>query len=407
MASYRNIEDITDLDTRIRIVERLLKLRAQLAEEVPEKTATETLLIATWNIREFGDNRLEESLYYIAEIIDHFDIVVIQEINSKELAGFKSVMKILGDNWSYIISDGVKGTDGGSEAMAFVYNKNKVQFTNLAGEIVLQNSKKLAGAIVDGKVQVDGVLVDGKVQSKVQFARTPFMVSLMANWFSFNICTVHIYYGSEKNEQGIVERRKKEIETISSVLLERQKEEDVSYILLGDFNIPDTEGVYFNALSKKRGFFVPKEIQKHPTDLGQVSHYDQIAFKLKLEDEMVLYSDDEQRAGAFNFTKSVYRDSDEVSDYDIYLKHYLDSYLGELDKENAKLKAKGKAEKEDTVEGRRAFFRGWRTYQMSDHLPLWVELKIDFSDQFLKNRAEEAEEAKKAAVEDPTVSDTK
>jgi exonuclease III len=233
------------------------------------------------------------------------------------------------------------------------------------------------------------------------------MVSLMATWFSFNICTVHIYYGDEKNEQGIVERRKKEIETISSVLLERQKEEDVSYILLGDFNIPDTNGVYFNALSKKRGFFVPKEIQKHPTDLGQVSHYDQIAFKLKLEDEMVLYSDKEQRAGAFNFTESVYRDSDEVSDYDIYLKHYLDSYLGELDKENAKLKAKGKAEKEDTVEGRRAFFRGWRTYQMSDHLPLWVELKIDFSDQFLKNRAAETEEAKKAAMEEPNTSDAK
>lgn len=395
MASYKKIQDIEDLDTRIRVVDRLLMLRAQLAEEVPEKTATETLLIATWNIREFGEKRLEESLYYIAEIIDHFDIVVIQEINSKEPGGFKSVMKILGDSWSYIISDGVMGTDGGSEAMAFVYNKNKVQFTNLAGEIVLQNSKKLAGAIVDGKVQVDGVLVDGKVQSKVQFARTPFMVSFMANWFSFNICTVHIYYGSEKNEQGIIERRKKEIETISSVLLERQKEEDVSYILLGDFNIPDTDGEYFNALSKKKGFFVPKEIQKYPTDLGQVSHYDQIAFKLKLEDEMVLYDDDKQRAGAFNYTKSVFRDSEEVSDYDIYINHYLDSYLGELAKTNAKLKAKGKPEKEDTVEGRRAFFKSkWRTFQMSDHLPLWVELRIDFSDQFLKNRATEAEEEK-------------
>ena len=405
MASYKNIQYIKDLDTRLRVVDRLLKLREQLAEEIPEKTATETLLIATWNIREFGDGRLEESLYYIAEIIDHFDIVVIQEINSKELDGFKSVMKILGDNWSYIISDGVKGKEGGSEAMAFVYNKNKVQFTHLAGEIVLQNSKKLAGSIVDGKVQVDGVLVDGKVQEKVQFARTPFMVSLMANWFSFNICTVHIYYGSEKNEKGIVERRKKEIETISSVLLERQKEEDVSYILLGDFNIPDTNGEYFNALSKKRGFFVPEEIKKHPSDLGQVSHYDQIAFKLKLEDEMVLYSDKQQRAGAFNFTKSVFRDSDEVSDYDIYINHYLDSYLGELSKTNAKLTAKGKPENDDTVEGRRAFFRGWRTYQMSDHLPLWVELTIDFSDQFLKNRGKEAEEQKKAVVKDPIVSD--
>ena len=37
---------------------------------------------------------------------------------------------------------------------------------------------------------------------------------------------------------------------------------------------------------------------------------------------------------------------------------------------------------------------------MSDHLPLWVELRIDFSDQFLKNRADEVVEEKKAAAEE-------
>ena len=25
----------------------------------------------------------------------------------------------------------------------------------------------------------------------------------------------------------------------------------------------------------------------------------------------------------------------------------------------------------------------WRTYQMSDHLPMWVELHIDFADEYL------------------------
>jgi endonuclease/exonuclease/phosphatase family metal-dependent hydrolase len=32
------------------------------------------------------------------------------------------------------------------------------------------------------------------------------------------------------------------------------------------------------------------------------------------------------------------------------------------------------------------FAGSWRTFQMSDHLPLWVELKIDFSDQYLKKQ---------------------
>jgi hypothetical protein len=32
------------------------------------------------------------------------------------------------------------------------------------------------------------------------------------------------------------------------------------------------------------------------------------------------------------------------------------------------------------------FTGSWRTFQMSDHLPLWVELKINFSDQYLKKQ---------------------
>ena len=300
MASYKKIRKIGDEAAKVRVVERLLKLREQLSAQVPEKTATQTLLLATWNIREFGENRLPESSYYIAEIIDHFDIVVIQEVNSKELGGLESVLSILGDNWSYVMSDGVEGTAGGNEAMAFVYNTNKVKFTGLAGEIVLPESRLMEG---------------------VQFARTPFMVSFRAGWFDFKLCTVHIYYGSDKVD-GIYQRRLKEIQTVSDFLLKRQESDDVSYILLGDFNIPDTEGEYFNALvenqyitkggksKSKEKFFIPEEIRRHPTDLGRVSHYDQIAFSLKLERNMVLYDDDEQRAGAFNYTESVFKPAD-------------------------------------------------------------------------------------------------
>ena len=421
MASYKKIKRIEDESTKDRVVERLLTLRKQLSDAVPEKTATQTLLLATWNIREFGDNRLPESSYYIAEIIDHFDIVVIQEVNSKEIGGLESVLSILGDNWSYVMSDGVEGSAGGNEAMAFVYNTNKVKFTGLAGEIVLSNDK----------------LMDG-----VQFARTPFMVSFRAGWFDFKLCTVHIYYGKD-TVKGIYQRRLKEIATVSDFLLKRQKSDDVSYILLGDFNIPDTHGEYFNALVEertktKRGqektkekFFIPEEIRKYPTDLGHVSHYDQIAFSLKLDRNMVLYADGKQQAGAFNFTETVYR----PEDWPVYQSFYQETYdkmiekeKGTVDKNVAKY-AKAKAafdekwkkyeqeraeyerlneEYKKTKEGTKPkapakpkepsapntalttpeeYFTGrWRTFQMSDHLPLWVELKIDFSDQYLKKQ---------------------
>jgi hypothetical protein len=31
----------------------------------------------------------------------------------------------------------------------------------------------------------------------------------------------------------------------------------------------------------------------------------------------------------------------------------------------------------------------WRTFQMSDHLPMWVELKIDYSDDYLARKLAE------------------
>lgn len=421
MASYKKIRKIEDEAAKARVIERLLALRKQLNAQVPEKTATQTLLLATWNIREFGENRLPESSYYIAEIIDHFDIVVIQEVNSKEIGGLENVLSILGNNWAYVISDGVEGPTGGNEAMAFVYNTNKVKFTGLAGEIVLPDDKLMNG---------------------VQFARTPFMVSFRAGWFDFKLCTVHIYYG-EDTVKGIYQRRLKEIKTVSDFLLKRQESDDVSYILLGDFNIPDTKGEYFNALVEKRyktnggtekskeKFFIPEEIRKHPTDLGQVSHYDQIAFSLKLERNMVLYDDDKQKAGAFNFTDSVFK----PEDWEIYLPFYQESYNNSMANEKETIeknlakyekkkkqfdkdwkqyeKDRAKYEKEleeykKTKQGTRPkaptkpkepvepntmlstpeklFTGSWRTFQMSDHLPLWVELKIDFSDQYLKKQ---------------------
>ena len=47
MPSYPSIKSIQDPIERTRVVERLLALRAQLDRDIPAKTATETLLLAT------------------------------------------------------------------------------------------------------------------------------------------------------------------------------------------------------------------------------------------------------------------------------------------------------------------------------------------------------------------------
>jgi hypothetical protein len=64
-----------------RTAERLLKLREALDREIPQRDIAGSLVLATWNTREFDSAtygaRKDELLYYIAEIIDYFDLVAV------------------------------------------------------------------------------------------------------------------------------------------------------------------------------------------------------------------------------------------------------------------------------------------------------------------------------------------
>lgn len=339
MPYYQPIKKIRDKEERLRVIEKILLLRSQLDKEIPSKTATDTLLLATWNIREFADNRRQESLYYIAEIVSRFDLIAIQEV-AANLNGLKNLVSLMGPNWDYIVTDSTEGTAGGGERTAFLYDRNKIFFRKIAGEIVLPINKL--------------------VLDEHQFARTPFCVAFQAGWFKFHLVTVHIYYGKSS---GIDPRRVAEIESVAKFLTNRSKKEDTSYILLGDFNIPKCGNEMMQAL-ENNGFSIPNCIKEHPSDLGETKHYDQIAFNLKLDEKMTVFSEKEQKAGAFNFTKSVYTPKD------------LDTYRQYFDDKNTN----GKTEKQIQS----YYLSKWRTFQMSDHLPLWVELKIDFSNQYLE-----------------------
>jgi exonuclease III len=185
-------------------------------------------------------------------------------------------------------------------------------------------------------------------------------VAFQAGWFKFVLTAVHILFGTETAAGR--KKREREIKAITSFLSARAKKEDKSYILLGDFNIPNVKSNLMEALEKD-GFSVPDAIKEHPTDLGQTNHYDRIAFNLKLDGTMTVFSENEQKAGAFNFADTVYREQD----FDTYKAYFED-------------KLKDKTEEEQ----KEYYLSYWRTYQMSDHLPLWVELKVDFSNQYLE-----------------------
>ncbi|MGD8979757.1 MAG: endonuclease/exonuclease/phosphatase family protein [candidate division WOR-3 bacterium] len=333
-------------EERARVANNLIGLRKYLQEKVPHKTVDQNLLVATWNIRDFDSNkfkhgpRLNESFYYIAEIISAFDIVALQEVY-KNLKALRRVMRILGGNWEFITTDVTEGRSGNKERMTFVYDRNKVHFQNIAGEIVLPQTKL--------------------IMEKQQFARTPYLVAFQSGWFKFMLCTVHIYYGSKYGER--FDRRVKEIKQIAKFIGKRADEEKYNYILLGDFNIVTPECETMNALMGS-GFMIPNEL-KHPTNIDENKFYDQIAFKTRPGEFRLGTS--QNNAGVLRFYTTVFKD-DEFNVYE----QYMDS---------AKLEAAGPERA-----GKEKYYRDtWRTFQMSDHYPLWVELQIDFSEDYLNN----------------------
>ena len=361
-------------EERKRVVKRLVGLKESLSERVPAKIFNENVLIATWNIRDFDSNKFrygpreKESFYYIAEILSSFDLIAIQEVN-EDLYAFKRLMYILGGRWDYIMTDVTEGRSGNKERMAYVYDTNRISFKKLAGEIVLADRKK--------------------IEDERQFARTPFLVAFQSGWFKFKLCTVHIYYGSSSGEK--LERRIEEISTIAETLSKRAEKYDENLILLGDFNIVSPEHETMKAL-EDNGFMIPDAIKEAPSNMYQTKHYDQIAFKEK-EDEIQL-GENENSAGVYNLYNRVFA-TRQFEEYRAVVIKSLDNKIAYQEERLAEENDNDKKDKireriaefehikADDVELKDYYKKEWRTFQMSDHLPMWTELKINFSMSYL------------------------
>ena len=343
------------------VATRLLMLRNRLEKQVPQRNALSSLIMATWNLRELGADqkfgtRLDESLLYIAEIISHFDLVAMQEVN-ENLSDLQELMKLLGGWWDYLVTDVTLGGSGNHERIAFIYDSRKVRFDHLAGELVLPDTTK---------------------KKVVQPARTPFMCAFKAGWRRLTLCSVHIFFGKSKPDDP---RRIEEIRAISEALAKRNQRrmniadgEPESVVLLGDFNIFNAKTDATAKALQKNKFLVPKALLVKPADrvvngdgeplttnVIRDKHFDQIAFhdprnRLKAS-----------KGGVFDFQQVIYG-AREAEQYRSAMER---SAPEKFKKASASAKALEK------------FYRQWRTFQISDHLPLWVELQTDFADAYL------------------------
>lgn len=357
---------------RARAIDNLIALRARLDAEVPAKDSEDNILVATWNVRDFGKPtrkrrgwgaRLPETWFYIAEVISRFDIVAVQEIN--ELPEWKHVMDILGRDWEYIATDVTDSRLGGNgERMAFVYDRRKVWFRNIAGEIVLPPKMLISRSELE---------VHGKtVTAGSQFKRTPFVASFQSGWLRFDLCTVHLYYGESSGEK--LEQRIEEIATIAKYFGRRAEDalkEDRALLLLGDFNIVSPRHRTMEAL-ESNGFTVPEVLKENPTT-GSKKHYDQIGFVTK--PEVLEYVEkrrgslNNRNAGVFQLFESVMTDK-QFSDY-----------------RNVVATKSSAGKKASNASQLLKAYRSWRTYQFSDHFPMWVRLETDGSAAYLERQA--------------------
>ena len=357
MPFYQDIDPKAEYSPRL--LDRLLALRRQLDQEIPARTQAETLLLATWNIREFDSPaygpRLPEALYYIAEIIARFDLVAVQEVR-RDLEALKRLCAILGGHWKYLITDVTEGDRGNDERMAFLYDTRKVSFGGLAGQLVLP---PLRLKDENGKTVYQPVS---------QIARTPFMCGFQAGWTRFVLATIHIFYGnSSANDPERVEEIRQVAQSLRSQALDKHAWAH-NFILLGDFNIFAPQDSTMQALTEA-GFIVPPKLQNLPSNIPQTKYYDQIAFRVR--DEHFATAN---QGGIFNYYKTVFRPEDEA----VYVPYMGKSYHFTSSNQPRQDKSA-------------YYLNYWRTHQMSDHLPMWVELRIDYSDDYLRRKLQAAD----------------
>lgn len=305
-------------------------LKAALDAQIPAKQPSQNLLIATWNLRAFGSltrkwtaggtdspKRDLRGLRTICEIISRFDVIAIQEVIG-DLRALRDMMRFLGDDWAFLMTDITLGAAGNNERMAYIFDCRRVKPSGLACELVVPPE------------WLDEIDEDAL---KNQFARTPYAVSFKAGDKTVVLTTLHVLYGEAAE-------RIPELRGIARWLSDwarRTNKWHQNLIALGDFNI-DRKGDELWQAFTSTGLTVPPDLHQVKRSVFDVSgqaalgkFYDQIAWFENTKGVPKL-SIPCVRSGSFDFLPYVYTDTS-LSKYSI-------------------------------------------SFRISDHYPLWTEFSI-------------------------------
>lgn len=321
---------------RERTATGLARLRHDLIQTIPPRTYESNLLVATWCLREFGrPNHLTgdepEALFYMAQVITSFDLVALQEVD-RNLHRLETLLELLGPDWSVLVTDVAPGPKGNRERFAILYYRPRVEFRNFASQVILPANRSPGGEYTP-------------VQ---QFARPPLVAAFRSGTLEIQVCTAHIVFGGA-DRQAVAERIE-EIGKLGDYLRERSKYEETDLLLLGDFQMGQRDSPVLEALRKNQ-IQIPEALL-HPTNFAKNRYYDLIGYASP--NRSIPLGPDGPRSGAYDLFQHVLRDED-IDDYkksDSFRRFSLGS----------------------TPERR---YRMWKTFMISDHLPLWVELSLE------------------------------
>ena len=282
-------------------------LRGYLDRTVPAKQENQNLLMATWNLRAFASlNRVWTAgakdtpkrdlrgLLAIGEIVRRFDVVALQEVKG-DLRALRDLLRWLGDDWAFLMTDVTLGASGNGERMAFLFDTRRLKPSGLACELV---------------VPPEWLAEVGTDALRTQFARTPYAVSFKAGDATFVLVTLHVTFGAQYAD------RVPELKGLARWMSAWAKQEDDwshNLIALGDFNI-DRHGDPLWQAFTSTGLKSPDTLNKVPRTIFSDPNkpetgkfYDQIAWFHDANGRPRL-SMAYRSAGFVDFLPYVYRD---------------------------------------------------------------------------------------------------
>ena len=216
---------------------------------------------------------------------------------------------------SVVYSDFTPDRGGNHERLAFVFDRRAAVFTGLASN-----------------VHADRRRVGGDYVAEPDWWRPPYLASFRAGSFDFVLLAAHIRWGGDG---GAGEKaRLPEIQLLADWVSRRvhgTAHSDHDLVVVGDFNIPSVDSDLYRALAA-RGLRMPRALAgQHGSNLDENKRYDQILHLPRF---------------THSFTG---------------LGGVIDFYAGD----------------HQALYPRCRMTKREFTYEMSDHLPLWAQVRTD------------------------------